>query len=79
MDVVSLTQLSPPVRAALLRELGFEAGEEFVLQGGKPLLDRYTQEPVRVDRMLILPGSAIVLDDNPFSIASYLEEFGDAF
>lgn len=29
--------------------------------------------------MLILPGSLVILDDNPLSIAEYIEEHGDRF
>jgi hypothetical protein len=27
--------------------------------------------------MMILPGSTVVLDDNPLSIALYIQEYGD--
>jgi hypothetical protein len=79
LQTISLPELTEPVRLALLAELGFGSDGEFVTQDGKRVVDRYTQDTVRVANMLILPGSTIVIDNNPFSIASYLEEFGDAF
>jgi hypothetical protein len=27
--------------------------------------------------MVVMPGSVVVLDDNPVSIAGYMDEFGD--
>ena len=41
------------------------------------MLDQYANVPVRLDNMMILPGSAIILDDNPLSVASYFEDHGD--
>lgn len=79
MEVIALSTLSTEIKVALLKELGFDSDGEFVLQGGQKVLDRYTQEPVRTENMMLLPGSAVILDNNPFSFASYLEEFGDAF
>jgi hypothetical protein len=62
----------------LLQELGFSSDGTFVLdKTGERMLDRYTTEPVRIDNMAILPGSTIILDDNPLSVSSFLEEFGD--
>ena len=43
------------------------------------IIDKYIEEPVRLDNMIIFPGSTIILDDNPLSIISYLEEYGDVF
>lgn len=62
----------------LLRELGFDSDGTYVVDSkGNKVLDRYTDEPVRVDNMAIFPGSTIILDNNPLSISSFLEEFGD--
>jgi len=65
-------------RIQLLKELGYDSDGTFVLdKKGNKLLDRYTDDPVHLDNMAILPGSTIILDDNPLSITSYLDEFGD--
>jgi hypothetical protein len=79
MEVIALSSLSGDLKLALLKELGLDSDGRLVTQGGTPVLDRYTQEPVRLENMMLLPGSTIVLDNNPFSLASYIEEFGDAF
>jgi len=81
MEFVSLKQVSLNSKILLLKQLGYNSDGEFVLDlEGKKVLDRYLEIPIRVNNMVILPGSSIVLDDNEVSIASYLEEFGeDAF
>jgi hypothetical protein len=80
MESISLTTVSPEVKVALLRELGYDSDGEYVVTGsGERHHDKYTNELVRLEHMLILPGSTIIIDNNPFSIASYLEEYGDIF
>lgn len=80
MESLSLSTLPTEVKVALLQELGYGTDGEFVLSAsGAPHRDIYTNEQVRIDRMLILPGSTIIIDNNPFSIASYLEEYGEIF
>jgi hypothetical protein len=79
MEIISLKNVSIKSKEALLKELGYKSDGVFVLQsdGKKQHLDKYTGDPVKVSNMAILPGSTIVIDDNPVSIASYLEEYGD--
>lgn len=78
MDLVSLHGLDKKSRIALLRELGYTSDGEYILdKNGNRVLDRYTAEPVHLSHMVIVPGSTIVLDDNPLSIAHYWEEYGD--
>lgn len=62
----------------LLKELGFKSDGTFIFdKKDEQVLDKYTNEPVKITNMAILPGSTIILDDNPLSIASFLEEYGD--
>jgi len=78
MELISLKNVPTDAKVALLKELGYGADSVYVLDNhGQPLKDKYIDVPVRLENMLILPGSAIVLDDNPLSIANYLEEFGE--
>lgn len=78
MELISLKKVSKDSKIALLKELEYNSDGEFVLKSnGKKLLDRYLETPVRVDNMVILPGSTIILDDNELSLSKYLEEFGD--
>ncbi|MBU0959321.1 MAG: hypothetical protein KKB31_05240 [Nanoarchaeota archaeon] len=78
MELVSLKQVSPESKILLLKELGYGSDGEFVLDSqGNKVVDRYLEIPVKVENMVILPGSEIILDDNELSISRYLEEFGD--
>lgn len=79
-ELISIKNIPKEMKVVLLRELDYDSDGIFVLErNGEKHLERYMQEPVKLDNMLILPGSAIILDNNPLSIASYLEEFGDVF
>ncbi len=78
MELVSLKQVSSESKILLLKELGYQSDGEFVLDSkGKGILDRYLEIPVKVESMVIFPGSEIILDDNELSISKYFEEFGD--
>ncbi|HLD83533.1 MAG TPA: hypothetical protein VI979_01615 [archaeon] len=77
-ELISLKNVPRNVKIELLKRLGYDSDGVFVLKDGERHLDRYIKEPVRIDNMLILPGSAIIIDNNPLSISSYLEEFEDA-
>lgn len=80
MEIVSLKNVSIKSKVLLLKELGYDSDGEFVLDSkGKKVPDKYIDMPVRVDNMVILPGSTIILDDNELSISSYIEEYGDVF
>jgi len=80
MELMSLKQMSTSSKILLLRELGYDSDGEFVIYSdGKKLIDRYFDIPVKMDHMVILPGSELILDDNELSISAYLEEFGDVF
>ncbi len=79
IEKVSLTRVSPEERIQILKELGYDSDGIFVLdKDGKILLDKYIDQPVKIDNMLILEGSTLILDNNPLSVASYLEDYPDA-
>lgn len=78
MELISLKTVSLESKIKLLRALGFDSDGEFVIdKNGNRVLDKYIDIPVKVDNMLILPGSIIILDDNELSLAMYMEEYGD--
>lgn len=79
METISLKKISLGSKILLLKQLGYDYNGEFILKDGKRVLDRYLEIPIKIDNMVILPGSTIILDDNELSISSYLEEFGDVF
>lgn len=80
MELVSLKGVGLKSKTILLKELGYGNDGEFVLDSNRNrVIDKYLDIPVRVENMIILPGSEIILDDNELSISSYIEEFGDVF
>lgn len=80
MKLISLREMPRDILMALLEELGYGTDGAHVIDSeGEIVTDRYIGRPVRLDNMLLLPGGAIFLDDNPVSIANYLEDFGDIF
>jgi len=79
-ELISMNNMSIDFKIALLDRLGFNSDGTFVLdKKGKKVLDKYTDEPIRINNMFIFPGSTIILDNNPLSIASFMEEHGDVF
>jgi hypothetical protein len=80
VESISIKELNSTEKTLLLKELGYGSDGIFVLdEKGEKVIDRYIQEPVKMHNMLILPGSTIILDNNPLSIASYLQEHPDVF
>lgn len=76
--LVSIEGMPNDFKIILLQELGYNSDGIFVLdENGEKCLDKYIEEPVRIDNMAILPGSTIILDNNPLSLSSFLEEYGD--
>ena len=79
-ELISIKDMPSNMKVELLRELGYNSDGEWVLEtNGQKHLERYTKEPIRITNMVIFPGSVIVLDNNPLSITSFIEEFGDVF
>ena len=77
-ELVSIESMPIDAKIQLLKELNYDSDGLFVLEkNGKKHLDRYTGQPVRIDNMVIFSGSTVILDNNPLSISSFLEEFGD--
>ena len=76
--LLSIKDMPLESKILLVKELGFDFDGIFVLhKNGEKYLDKYIEEPVRIDNMFIFPGSTIILDNNPLSISSFLEEFGN--
>lgn len=78
MELISLKKVSKESKINLLKELGYQSDGEFVLDlEGNKVNDRYLEIAIKIDNMVIFPGSTIILDDNELSLSKYLEEFGD--
>ena len=80
LELISLKEANKESKLKLLKalELDVDADGIYVTKNGKAVVDPYIDRPVRFNNMAIFPGSAIVLDDNPLSIASYIEEHPEA-
>jgi hypothetical protein len=80
VELVSLKNVSKESKILILKELGYDSDGEFVLESdGKKVLDRYLGISIKLENMIILQGSEIILDNNELSISSYIEEFGNVF
>ncbi len=80
MELISLKNISVQSKILLLKRLGYNSEGEFIYDSeNKKVIDKYIDIPVKMDNMIIFPGSTIILDDNELSISSYIEEFGDVF
>ena len=76
--VLSLKGKSKDFKIALLRELGYNSDGMYILKkNGDALLDKYTNEAVCLDNFAILTSKnnkVVILDCNPLSISSFLED-----
>lgn len=80
LETVSLKDFVTEERILILKQLGYETDGKHVLNEKKEILmDEYSDCPVTIENMLLLPGSLKIIDNNPLSIASYLEDHPDAF
>ena len=78
METVSLKNLPKNAKIELLKQLGYKVEGKYILDSnGIRVKDKYSDIEVIFSNMLILPGSTLILDDNPLSIAAYLDEYGD--
>ena len=76
----SLKGWSKETRILLLRALDFDSDGTFVLDSnGERVLDRYTKDSIKINNMAILPtkNSTVIIDWNPLSFISFLEEYSN--
>lgn len=75
MRQISIRSAPREFKVALVEAMGYKVeGDQILLPTGEKYLDPYTDVPVKLGNMLVVPGSTIVLDDNALSIAAYDEE-----
>jgi len=79
MKLLSLRDVSVESKIELLKELGYDSDGTYIIKDGERVFDKYTEEDIRLDDMIIVPGSTLILDGSPLSVASYFEEYGDVF
>ena len=76
MELISLQDFPKEAKISLLKNLGYNSDGRYVLDiQGNRVKDKYVDVEILLSNMLILPGSTIILDNNPLSIAAYLEEY----
>ncbi len=77
MEPVTLSDLNSLEKAQLLEALGYgyDSNSLQVTKDGKLYRDPYSGMTVSIDSMAIMPGSAIVIDNNPISIAGYVADY----
>ncbi len=80
LELLTIKTAPKEFRLELLKSLGYGVDVEgvYVTKDGEQVIDKYIDKPVRFDNMAIFPGSTIVIDDNPLSVAAYFEEYGEA-
>ena len=77
-ELVSLQKFDTKSKIAILEELGYKSDGTFVLdKDGNKFMDKYINTSIKLDEMLILPGSTIIICNNEVSILGYIEEYGD--
>ncbi len=77
MELISIKDVSKDTKIRILKELGYNSDGKFVLKSdGTKVKDPYIDIEVELSNMLIFPGSTIILDINPLSVALYMDEYG---
>ncbi len=72
MKLISIRQAPKEFKVALVEAMGYKVEDgRILLANGENYLDPYCDTPVKIDHMIIVPGSTLILDDNPLSIAAY--------
>jgi len=82
-QIESIKDVTYEQRRLFLRAFNYDVIGDYVIKplerGWVAVLDRYTGEPINIMNIAIMPSpvkdEVILLNDNPLSIASYLEEF----
>ncbi|MFH1751633.1 MAG: hypothetical protein ABH821_01695 [archaeon] len=75
MELFSIQKMPKEAKILLLKELGYDSDGRFVLKNGEKVKDIYVDVDITLSNMLIFPGSTILLDNNPLSIALYMDDF----
>ncbi|HNU35052.1 MAG TPA: hypothetical protein PKJ15_00495 [Methanomassiliicoccales archaeon] len=80
MEMLSLKNEPLEIKVAILEKMGYSSDGTFILDSkGNLVIDPYIDEAVRIDNMVILHGSEVILDSNPLSLAGYFEDHGEVF
>ncbi len=78
MSDLIFSELTPDEKKIVLDALGFGIDENGNVMGHVdkiPVKDPITNEPIKFENANILPGSTIILDNNPVSLAFYFARY----
>ena len=74
-EIILLKGISKSTQIALLEKLGYKSDGVFVLdEHGNKIIDKYTNAPIKLDNMAILPGGVVIDED---SLLKYMEDHID--
>jgi hypothetical protein len=74
MSHIKLIQLSNNDRMKVLDKLGYSVNENgFIIDriGRKEVICRYSNETVHINNAAIMPGSLVIMNANPLTMAEY--------
>jgi hypothetical protein len=79
MEVAEWDEIPEEVRLALLEELGYGVEDGVILEEGEPKEDPYVDKELTLENLAVLPGNSppVLIDNNPVSIACYIEDYGE--
>lgn len=70
---IELEQLDNEQRRKVLEKLGYSINSHgYVVDGKKEVICKYSGEKVHINTAAILPGSLLIINANPLTIAQYL-------
>lgn len=75
---VALYELDDDQRVDLMNQLGYSIDSKgFLIDEQKNfLLCKYSKEPVHIDKAGVLPGSILIINVTPLTMAQYYMEYG---
>lgn len=79
MELATWDDIPDEVQLSLLDQLGYSVEDDRILdENGEPATDPYTGDELRFSNLAILPGNSppVLLDNNPVSLACYMEDYG---
>jgi len=77
MEEIKLVQLNNEKRVEILKKLGYGVNSEgYVIKDStkKEVICKYSGEKVHINTAAILPGSLLVINANPLTMAEYFVE-----
>ncbi len=78
MEIITLDNVSLESKQELLKELGYNTDDKYIYtKGGRKVKDKYTNEYVMIETMVLLGGSTVIINNDPYSLISYTEEYGE--